>query len=403
MVKVKVKLRKSTVEGKAGVIYYQLCHKRQSRQITTGIRLFPDQWDARRERVMVSLAGRDAATAVVQRQIDGDLCLLRAIVRDFEARREEYGLPDVVGRFRSSERFTVFAFVEKQIACLRADGKLGTARNYRRTLNSFSGFLNGADIPFSLLDERLVGRYNDWLQRRRIVRNTVSFYMRVLRAVFNKAVREGIVPQSSPFRNVYTGVDRTRKRAVGEETVIRLRRLNLEHSPSLALARDIFIFSYCARGMAFVDIAFLRKQDIAGGTIRYVRRKTGQHLTIRIEPCMGDIIERYSQVTRTSDYVFPLLNAKDPVRVFSQYQTALGYYNRRLKRLADLLELEMPLSSYTSRHTWATTARNHNVPLSVISAGMGHASEKTPQIYLASLERSVIDQATRSIIASLNV
>ena len=403
MVKVKVKLRKSTVEGKAGVIYYQLCHKRQSRQITTGIRLFPDQWDARRERVMVSLAGRDAATAVVQRQIDGDLCLLRAIVRDFEARREEYGLPDVVGRFRSSERFTVFAFVEKQIACLRADGKLGTARNYRRTLNSFSGFLTGADIPFSLLDERLVGRYNDWLQRRRIVRNTVSFYMRVLRAVFNKAVREGIVPQSSPFRNVYTGVDRTRKRAVGEETVIRLRRLNLEHSPSLALARDIFIFSYCARGMAFVDIAFLRKQDIAGGTIRYVRRKTGQHLTIRIEPCMGDIIERYSQVTRTSDYVFPLLNAKDPVRVFSQYQTALGYYNRRLKRLADLLELEMPLSSYTSRHTWATTARNHNVPLSVISAGMGHASEKTTQIYLASLESSVIDQANRSIIASLYV
>lgn len=403
MVKVKVKLRKSTVEGKAGVIYYQLCHKRQSRQITTGIRLFPDQWDARRERVMVSLAGRDAATAVLQRQIDGDLCLLRAIVRDFEARREEYGLPDVVGRFRSSERFTVFAFVEKQIACLRADGKLGTARNYRRTLNSFSGFLNGADIPFSLLDERLVGRYNDWLQRRRIVRNTVSFYMRVLRAVFNKAVREGIVPQSSPFRNVYTGVDRTRKRAVGEETVIRLRRLNLEHSPSLALARDIFIFSYCARGMAFVDIAFLRKQDIAGGTIRYVRRKTGQYLTIRIEPCMGDIIERYSQVTRTSDYVFPLLNAKDPVRVFSQYQTALGYYNRRLKRLADLLELEMPLSSYTSRHTWATTARNHNVPLSVISAGMGHASEKTTQIYLASLESSVIDQANRSIIASLYV
>ena len=352
---------------------------------------------------MVSLAGRDAATAVVQRQIDGDLCLLRAIVGDFEARREEYGLSDVVGRFRSSERFTVFAFVEKQIACLRADGKLGTARNYRRTLNSFSGFLNGADIPFSLLDERLVGRYNDWLQRRRIVRNTVSFYMRVLRAVFNKAVREGIVPQSSPFRNVYTGVDHTRKRAVGEETVIRLRCLNLEHSPSLALARDIFIFSYCARGMAFVDIAFLRKQDIAGGTIRYVRRKTGQHLTIRIEPCMGDIIERYSQVTRTSDYVFPLLSAKDPVRVFSQYQTALGYYNRRLKRLADLLELEMPLSSYTSRHTWATTARNHNVPLSVISAGMGHASEKTTQIYLASLENSVIDQANRSLIASLYV
>ena len=403
MAKVKVKFRNSTVEGKAGVIYYKLCHKCQSRQITIGIRLFPEQWDALRERAVVPFAGLDGEIAVVQRQIDGDLCLFRAIIGDFEARRVEYGLPDVVGRFRSFGRVTVFAFIEKQIACLRAGGRLGTARNYRRTLNSFAGFLNGADIPFSLLDEQLVSRYDDWLRRRRIVRNTVSFYMRVLRAVFNKAVREGIVSQSSPFRNVYTGVDRTRKRAVGEETVIRLRRLNLEHSPSLALARDIFIFSYCARGMAFVDIAFLRKQDIAGGAICYVRRKTGQRLTIRIEPCMGDIIERYAPVTRTSDYVFPLLNAEDPVRGFSQYQTALGYYNRRLKRLAELLGLEMPLSSYTSRHTWATTARNHNVPLSIISAGMGHASEKTTQIYLASLESSVVDQANRSIIASLYV
>ena len=396
MAKVKVKFRNSTVEGKAGVIYYQLCHKCQSRQITTGIRLFPEQWAALRERAVVPFTGLDGEIAVVQRQIDGDLCLFRAIIGDFEARRVEYGLPDVVGRFRSFGRVTVFAFIEKQIACLRAGGRLGTARNYRRTLNSFAGFLNGADIPFSLLDEQLVSRYDDWLRRRRIVRNTVSFYMRVLRAVFNKAVREGIVSQSSPFRNVYTGVDCTRKRAVGEETVIRLRRLNLEHSPSLALARDIFIFSYCARGMAFVDIAFLRKQDIAGGAICYVRRKTGQRLTIRIEPCMGDIIERYAPVTRTSDYVFPLLNAEDPVRGFSQYQTALGYYNRRLKRLAELLGLEM-------RHTWATTARNHNVPLSIISAGMGHASEKTTQIYLASLESSVVDQANRSIIASLYV
>ena len=99
MAKVKVKFRNSTVEGKAGVIYYQLCHKCQSRQITTGIRLFPEQWDALRERAVVPFAGLDGEIAVVQRQIDGDLCLFRAIIGDFEARRVEYGLPDVVGRF----------------------------------------------------------------------------------------------------------------------------------------------------------------------------------------------------------------------------------------------------------------------------------------------------------------
>ena len=248
-----------------------------------------------------------------------------------------------------------------------------------------------------------MGQYDDWLRRRGIVRNTVSFYMRILRAVYNKAVKEDIVPQADPFRYVYTGVDQTCKRAVGEDVVVRLRQLDLTHSPSLALARDIFIFSYCTRGMAFVDIAFLRNQDIVGDTIRYVRRKTGQRLVIRIEPCIAKLIGRYAGAGRISGYVFPLLSSDDPARAFSQYRTALDYYNRRLKKLSGLLGLEVPLSSYTSRHTWATAARNHNIPLSVISAGMGHASEKTTQIYLASLENSVIDQANRSLIASLYV
>lgn len=135
-----------------------------------------------------------------------------------------------------------------------------------------------------------MGQYDDWLRRRGVVRNTVSFYMRILRAVYNRAVKEDVVPQTDPFRHVYTGVDQTCKRAVGEDVVVRLRQLDLTHSPSLALARDIFIFSYCTRGMAFVDIAFLRNQDIVGDTIRYVRRKTGQRLVIRIEPCIAKLI-----------------------------------------------------------------------------------------------------------------
>ena len=299
------------------------------------------------------------------------MCLLHTIIRDLEFRREGYSLSDVVDRFRKSRRSTVLAYVETQAARLEANGKLGTARNYRRTLGSFSDFLGGRDIPFSLVDERLVGQYDDWLRRRGVVRNTVSFYMRILRAVYNRAVKEDVVPQADPFRHVYTGVDQTCKRAVGEDVVVRLRQLDLTHSPSLAF--------------------------------RYVRRKTGQRLVIRIEPCIAKLIGRYAGAGRISGYVFPLLSSDDPVRAFSQYRTALDYYNRRLKKLSGLLGLEVPLSSYTSRHTWATAARNHNIPLSVISAGMGHASEKTTQIYLASLENSVIDQANRSLIASLYV
>lgn len=143
-------------------------------------------------------------------------------------------------------------------------------------------------------DSRFVEEYGEWLRRRGVVRNTVSFYMRVLRSVYNRAVGERLVAQTYPFGNVYTGIDRTRKRAVDERIIGRLSRLDLRGSAPLALARDLFVFSYCARGMAFVDMAFLRRQDIRDGVVHYVRHKTGQPLSVRLEPCMQAIVARYA-------------------------------------------------------------------------------------------------------------
>lgn len=298
-------------------------------------------------------------------------------------------------------RICVLEYMERSASELDSCGKFGTARNYRRTISSFAAFL-GRDIPLCRLNERVVAEYDEWLRRRNLVRNTVSFYMRVLRSVYNKAVERRIVKQTFPFRNVYTGVDRTRKRAVDERVILRLQRLDVGSESSLALTRDLFVFSYCMRGMAFVDMAFLRKSDIHGGTIEYFRRKTGQNLVIRIEPCIERIIGRYEHVVSDSPYVFPLIGSSDPATAFREYQIALGVYNRRLKELSRLAGIDAPLTSYVARHTWATVARNRNIPLSVISAGMGHTSEKTTQIYLASLENSIIDRANRRILEALN-
>ncbi len=204
------------------------------------------------------------------------------------------------------------------------------------------------------------------------------------------------------FRGVYKGIDRTRKRAADEDLVVRLLSLDLSSSAALALARDLFVFSYCTRGMAFVDVAFLRKDDVRDGVISYVRRKTGQRLTVGLEPCIELIMKRYDVETADSPYVFPIITSENPEVAYTQYQIALNYHNRKLKRIASLLGEPLRLSTYTARHTWATAARNHQVPLSVISAGMGHTSEKTTQIYLADLDTSVIDQANRGILGKIN-
>jgi len=396
MATVKATLRNSTVPGKAGTICYQLTHCRQTRNIATSIRIPQGAWDDRRQQI----APRGAGPDLRQQQIDCDLELLRRIVRNLESEGRAFTVDEIAERFRSPRcRTTVLAFMRQRIAGLDAADRLGTARNYRRAYISFSRFLCGADLPFPELTEQLVNDYNRYLIRRGIVRNTISFYMRILRSVYNKAVRQHLVEQKFPFREVYTGIDRTRKRAVDEQTVARLARLELRPSSSLAFARDLFLFSFCTRGMAFVDMAYLREKDIRDGTIRYIRHKTGQQLTIRIEPCIDRIIRRYARNRGANGYLFPILKSDDPHEAYAQYQLALNYYNRLLKKLSAMLGLEHGLSSYTARHSWATAARNRNIPLSVISAGMGHASEKTTEIYLSLLENSVIDNANRQIVA----
>ena len=225
--------------------------------------------------------------------------------------------------------------------------------------------------------------------------------MRNLRSVYNKAVREEGVAQTFPFQHVYTGIDKTAKRSVGEEMVIRLKELDLSGNPGLCLARDLFLFSYCTRGMSFVDIAYLRQKNIRNGYICYTRRKTGQRLSVRIEPGVQEIIDRYHTSSSGSSYLFPILRSEDEKISYTQYQTGLRYYNKQLKKLALLLGEDLILTSYTSRHTWASTARKHNVPVAVISDGMGHTSEKTTLIYLSSIDTSAIDRANEELVSSL--
>ncbi|MBQ3196983.1 MAG: site-specific integrase [Muribaculaceae bacterium] len=396
MATIKVKLRPSKVVGKAGVIYYQITHNRKSRQITTRLRVSPSDWDTDEEKLVSSAPNR----SMIQNRIDSDVMLLRRVILDLDSCGMDYSVSDIINRYKSPQsHILVLDYMRSQVEQLRATNRLGTAKNYEKTMCSLSAFLGDIRLPLSALTEQVIIDYNAFLVQRGLVRNSVSFYMRVLRAVYNKAVRQKLIVQQHPFTEVYTGIDRTRKRAVSETIITQLYRLELKMGTPLALCRDLFIFSYCTRGMAFVDIAYLKKSSLRNGMICYARRKTRQLLSVRIEPSIQRIIDRYAD--SDSPYVFPILSSLDSTEAYEQYQIALNTHNRLLGRLSEMLGCGCKLTSYTSRHSWATAARNHNVPISIISQGMGHTSEKTTQIYLTMLENSVIDDANKGIISGL--
>lgn len=403
MTTIRVKLRRSSVAGKPGAVYYLLVHRSKTLQITTRFKLYPSEWDERWESVVLSGSEQDNKLQDVQSRIQCDRAILRGIIRMLEDSSAEYTVKDVAEAFRNSTYgVTFFAFMDEQIKFLLEHDRLGTSKNYQHCRRSFSDFLQGADITFHAFTEDLMLNYEYWLKKREVSRNTISFYMRILRSVYNKAVVARVAQHNNhPFEKVYTGIDRTSKRAVNEEIIVRIKRLDLSHSRTLSYTRDLFMFSFYTRGMAFVDMAYLRKSNLKNGVLQYVRRKTGQTMSIRMEPCIQEIIDRYAHQSKSSCYLLPILYSPDQDMAYQQYLSALSYYNKQLKRISDLLELTIPLSSYISRHTWATTARNRNIPLSVISAGMGHISEATTKIYLASLEASVVDEANHLVIAGL--
>ena len=295
----------------------------------------------------------------------------------------------------------VETFIEEQIKQLREEHRFGTANNYEKTKRSLESFLRNKKLTFTNFNEQLIADYNTYLISKGLMRNSISFYMRNLRAIYNKAVKQKIVKKKELFSEVYTGIDKTRKRAVDEKTISKLYNLKLDNNDVLSLTRDIFIFSYCMRGMSFVDIAYLKKSDISNGVISYCRRKTGQLMNVRIESCMQYIINRY--MDEKSEYVFPIIKSDDKGEAYKQYRSGINIYNRNLGILSDMIGSGCKLSSYTARHSWATAARKHDVPISVISAGMGHSSETTTQIYLKSIEDDVVDRANAEIINKLRI
>lgn len=399
MASIKVKFRPSTARGKEGSIYYQIIHGRIVRQIKTEYRLFDTEWDKGTSsvRIMPEIGeSRKNYLREVAEHIDWDTRRLKAIVAQYD-KQGCYSADSIVEKYnRQVGEQSLFSFMQGIIGQLKQLGKVRTSETYTAALASFMKFREGQDILLCEIDSNTVMLYEAWLKNKGICPNTTSFYMRILRAVYNRAVEKEQTEQKHPFKHVYTGIGKTVKRAIPLKTIKHIKELDLILKPHLEYARDMFLFSFYTRGMSFIDMAYLKKSDLKNGTITYRRRKTGQQLTIKWEKCMEDIITKYGTNTATH-YLLPIItNPCSDER--TQYRNAICRINVALKEVAKLTGLHIPLTMHVARHCWASVAKSKNIPLSVISEGMGHDSEETTRIYLASLDTSVVDKANSLIL-----
>lgn len=400
MASIKVKFRPSTVADHEGTIYYQIIHERKVRQLLTDYKVFSSEWDENRSMVTTTQKSeRKSLILSIRERIRWDIERLTKIDRKLEANGLTYTADDVIDEFnRYAHEYSLFNFMEGIIAKLKQNGKVRTSETYKSTLNSFKKFRKDEDIMLDCLTSEIMEGYEAWHKSRGVAPNTISFYTRILRAVYNRAVEDDIIENRNPFRHVYTGVDKTVKRALPLAAIKRIKALDLSLTPALDFSRDMFLMSFYLRGMSFIDMAFLKKSDLKNGYVTYRRRKTGQQLVIEWTKEMQMILDKYHE--NASDYLLPIIRNPGTNERCTYHN--MGYnINHNLKRIAGIVGVSIPLTLYVARHSWASAAKAKGIPLSVISEGMGHDSEATTQIYLASLDTSIVDKANSLILKSL--
>lgn len=396
MAKIKVKFRPSTVKDRPGTIVYLVLHHRVARQITTEYKIYPHEWDERKSTVIATVENKPY---MITQKICWDMERLNEIIKKLEKNGNEYSSDDVVMEFRRVGNVdSFFIFMENVIVRLRQLKHTGTANNYRAALNSFRRFQNNEDIPLNAISHIIMEDYQAYLKSVGLVPNSISFYMRILRAVYNRAIEQDLTKDRRPFRTVFTGTEKTLKRAISISDIKRIRELDLSYRPNLEFARDIFLFLFFCRGMSFIDAAFLKRTDIQNGVLTYRRHKTNQVLHIKIIEPIKDLINCYSN--KDSPYLLPVITRSE-YDERKQYESALRRINNALKIIADMVKLPIPLTTYVTRHAWASIAKSKNVPINVISDALGHDSIATTQIYLASIDTSTIDRANELIIKGI--
>ena len=396
MTSVKLKLNKTRAlkDGNYPVVF-QLIHQKRKKIIYTKYRM--------KEEDFIIIAGNVVSGCHTGCKISRELLRiykqLTARVRRLESRGEEYTINDIttVMFSKATGKFLLLPYIDTQISWKKSIMKNGTAAAYQSTYASLAKYIGKKEVKISQVNHRFVTCYRDFLSKNGATENTIGYYLRNFRALYNLAVKDGLVPPCDyPFKEICTKPCKTVKRALDREQMVKLACLSLHSDAELKRSLDLFLFGFYAQGMAFVDIAYLKWKNISGNRIIYRRHKSKQLIQIVITPQIKSIIDEHGNNTNNAEeYVFSVI--KNNANEYTQYRTALGRTNRHLKIISAKLKIDPPLTTYTARHTWATLAREYGAPVSAISAGLGHTKEEMTLVYLKELDLAPLHRINKMV------
>lgn len=284
---------------------------------------------------------------------------------------------------------TVFTFLEELVEELKAQGKISSSEIYKTLLNNVQNY-HKVDFNFTSIDFEFIKKFETYLFERGCSGGGVRHYMKYLRSTFNKAIDRKVVSEKYyPF-----STNRNKKgyslghlkseaepRALSLDDMEKMKAFDYSKYPKLTKAYFWFMFSYYARGINFKDMALLKKTDIYADRIRYKRAKTKIDFNIKLNNSLKEYISFFDN---PSPFVFGIITEKHQtqIQISNRLRKVRKSYNTDLKKIAKVLDINIPLTSYVARHTYANTLRLKGVSIDKISELMGHDTVETTKSYL---------------------
>lgn len=327
------------------------------------------------------------------------------IIDDFQIENYDFNLDEFEAKFRGQtySNICVWDFWKETINDQIKGGKIGNAKAYKTTYNSFYKFCEGKKISFRNITPYLLEKYITYLRENGNKDGGIGFKLRELRAIYNKAIKHGVVSQKYyPFKNIQVAKfkNKNEKKALTREQVRSIENFDIENYPNLADTHRYFVFSYYSGGMNWRDMIQLKWENIISDRIFYTRSKTNQNFNIPVLEPLEKILKHYKKNNNSSNYIFPILlnNNMSPSQIENRSKKTRKKFNKQLKEIAQLLGIEENITSYVIRHSFATNLKYAGVSTDVISETMGHKDVSTTNAYLKDFGSEIKDDAMKKLL-----
>lgn len=376
-------------------LIFRLSHQGQTSNISTKISIPVSDWNNRTRKVKKTYKGTSSVTRLnneLEKQKSDFIDVINNLNEkkqlDFLSINE---LKNQILKPRQSLDFCTFT--DTLINQMLKANKFGNAQIYLHSLSALKNFTNKERIPFEEINYNFLKRFETVHLAKGNTLNGLSAYLRTIRAIFNKAIKEGLIAQDIyPFQQYKIKSEPTAKRAIDLDKIKNILDLKLPPDNPLFHARNYFIASYLMNGISFVDMAFLRVGNIVDGRIQYKRQKTARPYDIKVTEQLSSILDFYLTDKKKQDFIFPIIKRNDQLEQYNDVRWTRKRYNKDLKEIAKLCKIEENLTSYVSRHSMATNLILKDVPINALSKMLGHNKLSTTEIYIKGLPTHVMDK-----------